>query len=470
MARMAGLHSALSRAALLFIVSGLLLLTLPAGVRAQTTGGPTVDIVQVGGFVDATVVDYLQGALEDAAADDVEVVVVELDSTGLLNVNLDEALAPLLDRDVPVAVWVGPPGARATGGAAWLAAAADVLAVAPGTIVGAAAGTASAPPGGADPSDVDEASSARAIRERLEQRGLWDDAVVATTQPDTPLPADAELPPGVAPDEVRVESDREIVDAGRVDVVAATLQEALAALDGRTVRIDGAERVLDVDPVTANVRFVNQGLWGRVLHSVANPTLAYLLVVAGLMAIAFEFFQPGFGVAGLSGVLTAGLGLYGLTVLPTRPLMAALITAGVALLAVDLAMAGLGIVTVAGTAALAAGSIWLYTSGMSVPGWVIAGVVVFAVVFFVVIMTTVLRAQGGQARAGVARVTGKHGVVRSMLNPEGHVFVDGALWRARAPEAVGRVRTGTPVKVVGTRDGLTLDVELVDDSDRAPVA
>ena len=470
MARMARIHSALSRAALLFVVSGLLLITLPAAVRAQSTAGPTVDIVQVGGFVDATVVDYLRGALADAAADDVEVVVIELDSTGLLKVDLDEALAPLLDADVPVVVWVGPPGARATGGAAWLAAAADVLAVAPGTIVGAAAGDAQASSGGTDPSGLTGASGPPEVRERLRQRGLWDAAVVATTQPDLALPADAELPAGVTADEVRVESDREIVDAGRVDVVAATLQEALAALDGRTVRSDGAELVLDVDPVTANVRFVNQGLWGRVLHAVANPTLAYLLLVAGLMAIAFEFFQPGFGVAGLSGVLTAALGLYGLTVLPTRPLMAALIAAGIALLAVDLAMAGLGLVTAAGTAALAAGSIWLYTSGMSVPGWVVAGVVVFAVVFFVGIMTTVLRAQGGQARAGVARVTGKVGVVRSMLNPEGHVFVEGALWRARAPAAVGRVKTGTPVRVVGTRDGLTLDVELTDDPDRAPVA
>ena len=108
---------------------------------------------------------------------------------------------------------------------------------------------------------------------------------------------------------------------------------------------------------------------------------------------------------------------------------------------------------------------------MDVSAWVIVPVVAFAVVFFVGIMTTVLRAQGNQAMAGAEAMAGKVGVVRSMLNPEGHIFVGGALWRARAPEELGKVKTGTKVRVLGMNDRLTLDVEVVDEGaeEQAPV-
>ena len=94
--------------------------------------------------------------------------------------------------------------------------------------------------------------------------------------------------------------------------------------------------------------------------------------------------------------------------------------------------------------------------------WLIAFVVASALVFYVVVMTVVLRAQAGQAQEGADQVVGKRAVVRSMLNPEGHVFVDDALWRARAPEGAGKVRNGTVVRIVGLDDRLTLQVELDD--------
>lgn len=484
MGRMPRLFSSASRSALLLLFSGLLLLSAVTGAGAAEPG-PTVDVLRVQGPVDATIVDYLHGALAKAAVDGTEVAVLELDSAGLLGVELADVLAVVAGREVPLVTWVGPPGARATGGAAALAAASDVVAVAPGTVYGGADAVRLGPqdpeapaaddPRASDSSSVRGASTQVLLDEvaaTLTAAGLRDGAVVATTATDATLPEGADLPFGLERSQVRVVDDATLTASEAVDLVAVDLDDVLRELDGRTVSVAGAERTLDVDAVTANVRFNNQGLWGRILHAAANPTLAYLLLVAGLMAIAFEVFQPGFGVAGLSGVLTAGLATYGLTVLPTRPLMAGLVVLGIALLSIDLAVGGFGLVTVAGTAALAVGSVRLYggTGALDLPLWLVVLVVGFVVVFFVGIMTTVLRAQGAQARAGAARVTGKLGVVRSMLNPEGHVFVDGALWRARAPESVGRVRTGTTVRVRGTSDGLTLDVELLDEPERAPVA
>lgn len=458
MADMARIQSVAPRLLGLLVLAGLLMITAAATARAQG-GAATVDVVTIGGPIDSTMVGYLQDALDTAAAQSVEVVVVQLDSPGLLNVTLEEVLTPLRQRQVPVVFYIGPPGAVATGAAAWLAASGDVVAVAPGTVFGAAE---------LDGSTADPASGA--ARERLESAGLMSAAVIPVRDPQTVLPEGTSLPRDLEAGDIRLRTTAELIADGVADVTGLTLQEALGELDGMAVGDGGEERLLEVDPSTANVRFNNQGLWGRILHSAANPALTYLLLVAGLTAIAFEFFQPGFGVAGMSGVFMVALAGYGLTVLPTRPMMAVLVVAGVALLSVDLAVGGFGLVTVAGTTALAVGSVRLFGGDAALPGWLSAGVVAFAVVFFVGIMTTVLRAQGAQARAGADRVTGKRAIVRSMLNPEGHVFVDGALWRARAPEDAGKVKTGTEVRIVGTSDGLTLDVQLSDDSERAPAA
>jgi membrane-bound serine protease (ClpP class) len=117
------------------------------------------------------------------------------------------------------------------------------------------------------------------------------------------------------------------------------------------------------------------------------------------------------------------------------------------------------------------GGSWLLFAGsqhLSVPWWLLVLVTLAVVAFFVVVMTVVLRAQGNQALAGAENLVGRVGVVRSMLNPEGHVFIAGALWRARAPEQAGRVKSGTRVRVVRLDDTLTLEVEPVEAE--APVA
>jgi membrane-bound serine protease (ClpP class) len=237
--------------------------------------------------------------------------------------------------------------------------------------------------------------------------------------------------------------------------------------DGQTT-----ETTIAIEQATANVRFNNLGLVRRVLHTVANPTLAYLLLIGGALALLFEVFQPGFGVAGVSGIVLIGLALYGLAVLPVNWLAFGLIVLGLLLLAIDLAIAGLGALSAGGTVSLAVGSFLLFSSApaLRLSLWVIAPVVLFNVLFFVIIMTTVLRAQSSQAMLGAEGMAGREGVVRSMLNPEGHIFVNGALWRARAPEHQGKVKTGTKVRVLGVNDRLTLDVEVLDSENESDAA
>jgi membrane-bound serine protease (ClpP class) len=448
----------------------LLLALLHTAAAAQTTE-PKIDILQVDGALDGTIVSYVEDALTTAAADGVEVVVVQLSTPGTLGVAPQRLVEAITDSRVPVAVWVGPPGARVTGAGVDLALAADVLALSPGAVLGGAV------PGdlGADATPGARAAAAERLRALADARDRDTDlaatyatdgaAVVAAPDGLERLSSDAALPDAVDREQVAVFDEAELIDAGAADLVAASLPEVLQQLDGWEItRADGTTAELTVDPVTATIRFNNQGLLGRVLHTVSTPTLAYLLVIGGIVCLLFEWFQPGFGVAGISGIVLAGLGGYGLAVLPTRSWALALLVAGLALLALDLALARLGTVTAAGAVALASGSWWLFGGPQPVrlAGWLVALVVVSAVGFFVFVMTSVLRAQGLQTRAGMDAVMGRTGIVRSVLNPQGHVFVGGALWRAQASDDSGQLRTGTAVKVTGVADEMTLLVEPVD--------
>lgn len=456
------------------LLAGLLLSLFSSTAGAQADG-PLIDVVEVSGIIDQSIADYLRETIARAEADGAEAVVLQLDTPGGLGVSMEEIVGLVTNSGVPVAVWVGPSGAQAASAGMYIAYSAHVLAMAPATTMGAATPV---DLGGADlDAKVSNAAEARLValaelRDRdvdFARAAVRDGAVVAVGQAET-LPEGAQLPEGIEAADVQVRSETELVDSGIADVVAASLPDVLTTLDGREVEVTGADgtvesRTLDIDQAAANVRFNNLGLVRRVLHTVANPSLAYLLVVAGALAMLFEVFQPGFGVAGVSGLILFGLGLYGVSVLPVNWLAFGLLIVGLALLAIDLAVAGLGALSAGGVIAVAVGSFLLFSgpSLLRVSVWLIAPVVAFTALFFIVIMTTVLRAQGNQAMAGAEGMVGKVGVVRSMLNPEGHIFVAGALWRARAPSDAGKVKTGAKVRVLGINDRLTLDVELVDD-------
>ncbi len=482
--RLVGGRAALRRCGALLVVAGLLV-GLLVGLLAAAAGahgdGTLVDVVEVEGTIDRTVVGYLRDAVATAEADGAEVLVVQLDSPGGLGVPVAELVELITTSRVPVAVWVGPSGSQAASAGTYVAYAAHVLAVAPATTIGAATPV-DLGDGNVSPDERNAAEAQLVALAELRGRNVdfaraavRDGAVVAVGE-TAALPPNAQLPPRIDRGDVELLSAAAVADRRVVEFVATDIFDVVAALDGREVTMTTADgtsgpRTLHVDAEDANVRFNNLGLVRRALHTVANPTLAYLLLVVGALALLFEVFQPGFGVAGVSGLVLLGLGLYGLSVLPVSWLAFGLVVAGLALLAADLAIARLGLLTAGGTVALTVGSLLLFPgpAPLRLSPWLVAGVVAFTVVFFVVIMTTVLRAQGNQALAGAEGIAGKVGVVRSMLNPEGHVFVDGALWRARAPEAAGKVRTGTRVRILGVNDRLTLDVELVDSGDTTAV-
>ncbi|MGI9018895.1 MAG: NfeD family protein [Euzebya sp.] len=432
----------------------------PVGAQSQ------VDVVEAVGVLDAPLTSFILGAIQRANAEGSQTLLIRLDTPGALGGDIDALIAAIQASEIPIVVYVGTPGARAFGAGVRVGSAAHVLALAPVTTYGFATPQDLGRPDGAGLADMlADLAAERGRGEAFPQQAAAGAAVIAVPDGEsgTPIVGDAHLPTPVDPSAVRTLDERALVQEGIADIVEPTLQGVLSRLVGLEVDTAAGPTVLDVDPVTANVRFVNANLAVRILHTTNSPTLAYLLLLAGALTLFFEIFQPGFGVAGFSAIGLAGLGVYALFGLPIALPWLAVAVVGLLLLAYDLAIAGLSWPTALGGGLLGLGSWQMWrVPVLSPPLWLVALGTLAAVVFFGFMMTTVLRAQGNQALLGAEQVQGKVAIVRSMLKPEGHVFVGGALWRARAPEGLDRVKVGTRVRVEGLNDKLTLDVSLLE--------
>ncbi|WP_052664736.1 NfeD family protein [Nitriliruptor alkaliphilus] len=449
---MAPTSAALRRLLVVLVLPALLLgLTASLASAAQTAddaGLPSedadsverlVEILPLSGFLDPPTSAQITDVLDLAAADGSVLVVLQLDAGGGVSVDTDELLAAIEASPVPVAVLVGPLGSgpRAAGAAGLLWLAADVRAVALDATVGPL-----------DPADLTDLTDYLVAEVAGGLSRDVDDEQIVTRLLD---------------DEVTAE---ELEALGTADLAVAGLEALLLELDGTEVA--GQQLTIQGDEV--GVRFHSLGLVRRLLHAATTAPFIYLLLTVGLGMLLFEVFQPGFGVAGLAGLITAGIGVFGLFVLPVTWWAVALVVLGLLLYAVDTAVAGFGPVTLAATVAFAVGSLNFYDADvLTLPVWLVVVTTVSAFAFFVLVMTSILRAQAGPEGVTVEDLVGKAGIVRSVLNPEGHVYLDGALWRARWTGEAKRAKVGTPVRVHAV-DGPVVLVEPFEPASAGSVA
>jgi membrane-bound serine protease (ClpP class) len=370
------------------------------------TLGRAIDVIEVSGRIDPIEVDFITKSLRQAEASNDEVLVIQLDSPGALvdNSRLNRLAARLRTARIPVAVWVGPSGARAYGGAARLLEAADVAGMAPGTH----AGKSSLIPG-----------------------SLGSGAAKAR---------------------------------GAIDVIAPTLGEFIVGLDGQvvdTVTLRTARVVTEGGQprrqAAAEVRFAKLGLLQRVLHATAGPQFAYILLVAGLLLIVFEFFTAAVGLAGLAGATALVLAAYGLAVLPTSRLGLFLICLGILGFAINAQAGKARPWTVIGTISLLAGSWVLFPGGLALSWIPIAIVVAGVVVFMVLGMASMVRARFSTPAIERQPLVGRSGETTTPVGTKGTVRMGGGLWPARSAGSQP-IPEGTMVRVAGV-DGLLFDVE-----------
>jgi membrane-bound serine protease (ClpP class) len=414
---------------------------------------------------------FLERCLDHAAARDAECLVIVLDTPGGLVESTRQVVKAVLASDVPVVVYVAPPGARAASAGVFVTMAAHVAAMAPGTNIGAAhpvtlgglpvepprrdtdpTDRAAPPPGSAerDKAVNDTVAWARSLAELRGRSAGWVERAVRES---------VAVPSG------------EAVAEGAVDLVAADLAELLAALDGREVRLPTGPRTLRTAAATIDEETM---WWGeRMLAVLASPNLAILLLVLGFYGVLFEFYSPGWGVAGTLGAICLALSFFSLAVLPVRFVGLLLVLLALVMFAAEAFVTSYGALAAGGVVCLLLGGLMLVESPAGFVGVSLTVLLPFALATAAItflLVASVVRSHRGRVRTGAEACLGAAAVAAADFEPVavsagdggppgpddhgGTVRLHGEFWRA---SSAGPVAAGTPLEVVG-RDGLVLRV------------
>ena len=423
------------------------------GSLALSAQARVVDVLTVSAAIDPISARYIARGVDRAGRDGAELLVIELDTPGGLGSSMDDIVAKVLASPVPVAVYVSPPGGRAASAGVFVAMAAHVAAMAPGTHIGAAhpvSSNGSDIPGAMGDKILNDAvATLRSLADLRGRPASWADDAVRRSQSLT---------------------ETEAVSRGVVDLVAPSLGDLLARLDGRTVKMPSGSVTLHT--LGAEVRRIRPTFMDSILAFLINPDIAYILLVIGIFGVLFELWSPGAVAPGVAGAIALLLAFIGFGNLPTNIGGIVFIVLAVVLFIVDIKAPTHGILTAGGVVAFVLGSFLLFPPWRApaplgpVPGVpalsptpvtisvaVIVIMTVLVAAFFIFVLGKGLRAQARKVSFGVESLAGSVGTAITALSPEGLVRLSGEQWSARSVE--GEVPAGQSVEVVG-RDGLRL--------------
>jgi len=423
----------------------LLILLVPgAGFAAAEPGDSSSHalVAAIASSINPVSADYLVAAIEQAEADRAGLIVVELDTPGGLDSSMRQMVREILRTDIPVVVYVAPSGARAASAGVLVTLAADVAAMAPGTNIGAAhpVGVGG---GGMDNTmakkvENDAAAYARSLAEKKGRNGAWAESAV------------------------RESASLTATDARKknvVDLVAPTLETLLERIDGRKIAKNGKSLVLHTRDI--RVERYPMGLRHRILSALADPNIAYILMMIGVYGIFFELSNPGAVFPGVVGGIALILGFYSLQTLSADYAGFLLIALAIVLFILEIKLHSYGALTMGGVVSLLLGSLMLFRSSadpyLRISWGVLLSMVGISVAFFGVVITLAVRSQLRRPVTGSEGLIGETGEAMLDFTGRGKVFVVGETWDA---ESAVPVRKGEKIRVE-RREGMILIVSPV---------
>jgi membrane-bound serine protease (ClpP class) len=403
--------------------------------RAPAPGAARVLSVKLTGVVSPLMDDILDEALERAHSGGYRALVVELDTPGGLERSMRDMVAREFAAPVPVIVWVTPSGGHAASAGVFITMAADVAAMSPGTNIGAATPISLQGPMDstlARKAANDAAAFARTVAEQRRRSVGWAEKAVR---------------------DAVAASEREAVEQGIVDFVAATPAELLEKADGRWMRRAADSTLIHV--AGATIERMEPSLRHRLLTPLVDPNIAYLLLMLGFYGILFELQNPGAILPGVAGAIFLLLAFFALSALPVNAAGLALIVLGIGFLVAEIKVQSHGLLTVGGALALMIGGLMLFDDRAVRVAWpLVLGTTTVTVAFFLVAVGFALRARRGPRAIGAVALLGRRAQVIERLSPTGRVRLDAEVWNA---EAAAEIEVGDVVVVTGI-EGLTLRV------------
>lgn len=441
------LRSKLPVSAILRLALFILIAVATAPAAAAQPQSPYAAVIPLKGIVNPAMSSYLDRAITQAEGTGAAVAVLEMDTPGGLDTSMRDIIKRVIAAKVPVVVYVAPSGARAGSAGVYITYSAHIAAMAPSTNIGSA-----------HPVAIDQSGGEQQMSEDMRQK-VTNDAVAYIKGLAQLRGRNSDWAEKAVRESVNITAP-EAVDLKVVNLVADDVPQLLEKIDGTTVSLSSGPVTLKTKGLP--VQRLEMTSIESFLHIITDPTIAYILLSLGTLALVFELSSPGAILPGVIGGLFLLFALFGLGTLPINLTGLLLIVFGFLLFLADIFAPTHGILTAGGVISFVFGSFMLINAGdapfLAISTSAIISVTLGLTAFFVFVVGAVVRSRRRQPVTGKAGLLGMTGRAKTELSPRGMVFVDGALWEAVSQ--AGIVQEGSVVKVVG-QEGLTLVVDLV---------
>ncbi len=423
----------------IFFILSALLLFLCCFPGNNFSAENEVYIIQVSGSINPAVAGFIEKGIEKASADGVSCVVIEIDTPGGLAESMRKIVMAIFASKVPVVSYVAPSGARAASAGVMITIAADIAAMAPGTNIGAAHPVSA---GGKDISGKmsekvinDMVAQVKSIAQKRGRNAEWAEKAVRKSVSVT---------------------ETEALKANVIDVVAKDLDDLIRQINGRKIENKG---VLKLD--NPKKTLLEEDLRTKILKTISDPNIAYILMMIGLAGLYFELSHPGAVLPGVVGGISIILAFFAFQTIPVNYAGFLLIILALVFFIMEMKITSYGLLSVAGITSLLLGSLMLFESNgtdMGLSWKVLVPTLVVISGFFVVVSGLVFRSHLSKPRTGASGLVGEIGVVKESIITEGKVFVHGELWKAISKDPI---ETGTKIRVVRVIN-LVLEVEPIE--------
>jgi len=419
----------------------ILLIILVSFIFSLPAKSENVQVLTINGPISPVTASRLEKALNIAIKEKSECLVIELDTPGGLDTSMRQMTKAMLNSTIPVVVYVSPKGARAASAGVFITLAAHIAAMAPGTNIGAAHPVAMGMQMDEETKEKvlnDASAYIKSIAQKRGKNAQWAEEAVRKSVSIT---------------------ETEALKLGVIDLIAEDLSELLQKIDGK--KIEFPKRIVMLKTKKAEICFIPSSFREKFLQTLADPNIAYILMMIGILGIIMEFLHPGAIFPGVAGATCLILSLFSLQVVPFTLAGVFLIILAVIFFLLEIKVTSYGALTIGGVIALILGSLMLidpsalYIS-ISLKYIILATALISG--FFVFVITYVVKARVRRPVTGAEGMIGGEGVAKTKLNPYGKIWIWGEMWNARTefPEEI--IKKGEKVEVRGL-EGMRLIVK-----------
>jgi membrane-bound serine protease (ClpP class) len=404
--------------------------------------GPVFDMITVSATITPPIAEYILQNINESAKGGADGLIILLDTPGGLDLAMRDIAKGILNSPIPVLVYVSPSGARAASAGVIITVAAHVAAMTPGTNIGAAHPVGIGI-GGEDKTmmkkvENDAVAYVRGIANKRGRNADWVERAVRKSESIT------------AEEALRLKV---------IDFVSTDVNQLLIQADKKEVILSTGKRILKTQGAVINEK--KMGTRQKILSTISDPNIAYILFLVGLAGLYFEFANPGVILPGVIGGISLILAFFSMQTLPVNYAGVLLILFGIILFIAELKVISHGILTIGGVISLIMGSLLLFDSpdpALRVSWVVMIPVLTVICLFFVSVIGLVLKAQMRKQRTGGEGMVGETGKAETDVYETGKVFIKGEYWNASSEKPVEK---GKDIKVVSV-EGLKIKVEKIE--------